>query len=429
MRLIKRLNRKFKLLGWIIFILLIIAFPSWGQVGPALTLDSCQHWAGIRYPLTKQTTLIERASDYNLANTAKGMWPRLLLAGQASYQSEVTQVPGPETGIQPPAKDQYKMYGEINQPITEVFRVNQQKELVRVNTAIDQAKVEVELTDLEARINQIYFSILLLQAQEAQARLTQQDLELAAKKVRAAIANGTMLKSDGDQLQAEWLSADQRIKELHAAKTGFIHMLSLLIGKDLPAEVDLLIPPEISSEHVIDRPELVLYDLQKRALNVQQRLVDAENTPRVSLFLQGGYGRPALNVLRNDFRGYYLGGVRFTWNLANFYTSANEKQLLENAQKMQDVQEETFLLNTNLQLTQQREEIAKYQSLLETDAAIVALRDNIKSTAMAQLENGIITTNDYLQQVNAADKAEQNQLIHQIQLLLAQYTYQTISGN
>ena len=92
------------------------------------------------------------------------------------------------------------------------------------------------------------------------------------------------------------------------------------------------------------------------------------------------------------------------------------------------MQKETFLLNTNGALKQQQSEVDKLKQLIAKDEEIIALREDIKNAANAQLENGVITANDYLREVNAADQSRQSLITHQIQLLQAQINYQTISG-
>ena len=93
-----------------------------------------------------------------------------------------------------------------------------------------------------------------------------------------------------------------------------------------------------------------------------------------------------------------------------------------------DLQKETFLLNTRSQLQQQKAEIKKYEALLATDSQIVKLRNEITLSAKAQLENAVITSSDYLLQVNAEDVARQSMILHRLQLLQAQTTYGIISG-
>jgi outer membrane protein TolC len=52
----------------------------------------------------------------------------------------------------------------------------------------------------------------------------------------------------------------------------------------------------------------------------------------------------------------------------------------------------------------------------------------VKKASLAQLENGIITADDYLRVVTEEDQARQSLIIHQIQLLQAQINYQTTLG-
>jgi len=56
------------------------------------------------------------------------------------------------------------------------------------------------------------------------------------------------------------------------------------------------------------------------------------------------------------------------------------------------------------------------------------LRTRIKNTSLSQLEYGVINSSDYLREVNAEDQAKQSRLLHETQLLLAQYEQQITTG-
>jgi len=105
-----------------------------------------------------------------------------------------------------------------------------------------------------------------------------------------------------------------------------------------------------------------------------------------------------------------------------------EKKIIELNQQTVGIQKDVFLFNTNTQLKQQQSDVDKLQKLVDTDKEIIDLRISVKDAAKAQLENGVITANDYLREVNAEDQARQGLITHQIQLLQAQINYQTISG-
>lgn len=410
---------------------LIAISHIYGQSSESLTIDACYQLAESNYPLIKQHALLDKTKEYSLINASKGYLPQINLSGQVSYQSDVTQVPIslPNVDIPSISKDQYKLYGEVSQPLTDLFTVKHQKEFIHANTAVEEQKIEVELYKLKERINQFYFGILLIDAQLTQAEILKKDIRSGINKNNVAITNGTALKSSADVLQAEVLKADQRIIELKATRKGYADMLSLFVNHPVNENTILEKPYVTSLTPEINRPELKLFEIQKKTFDVQNKLIDTKVLPRFNLFFQGGYGRPALNMLNNNFDLYYIGGVRLTWNISSFYTQKQEKQILDLNQNALDVQKETFLFNTNLTLKQQHSEISKLEELIQTDQDIVRLRENVKLSAQNQLAYGTTTANDYLTYINAEDQAKQNLIIHEIQLLMAQYNFKTTSGN
>lgn len=416
---------------WLIGLLLICSHWAVAQQSNSLTLDNCLEMAKQNYPLIKQYTLIEKTKEYSIANAQKGYLPQFNVAGQATYQSAVTAVPISLPNMEVPtiSKDQYRLYGEVSQSITDLFTAKDQKEYINANSEIETQKIEVELYKLRERINNLFFGILLIDAQIQQTELLKKDIQSGIEKTSVAIANGVALKSTADNLKAELLKADQRTIELKATRKGYADMLALFIGNPIDENTNLEKPQRQIFTNTINRPELRLFDLQKKSFDVQEKLITAKNLPRVSLFFQGGLGRPALNMLNPDFQGYYITGVRLNWNLTGFYTYKNEKKILANNQSMIDIQRETFLFNTNLTLKQQNADISKMQELIETDRSIITLRESVKNTTQNQLTYGTATTNDYLIAVNAEDQAKQSLILHEIQLLMTEYNAQTTAGN
>jgi outer membrane protein TolC len=299
------------------------------------------------------------------------------------------------------------------------------------NAQVEDQKAEVELYKVKDRINQLYLGVLLVDAQLEQVVYVKKDIEIGIKRVEAMVKNGTAFRSSQLTLEAELMKNDQRVIELNANRKGLIDVLSLFINRSLPANVKLeqpTIPMTLVKESVA-RPELKYYNYQNELFKVQNQMISARNRPKVNLFVQGGYGRPGLNMLKNEFDLYYIGGVRLNWGLGNLYTTKKERQILEVNQRMVDVQKDLFMLNTNTQLKQQEAEVGKLSQLIESDQQIIGVRAQVKEAALAQLTNGVITTNDYLKELNAEDQAKQSLLTHQVQLLQAQITYRTISGN
>ena len=397
------------------FLLLAIGLSTMAQ--SSITLVQCYTKAKENYPLISQIKLLDATVDYNLDNISKGYLPQISLNGQATYQSDVTSIPIniPGMAISALPKEQYKAYVEIQQGITSNYTIAKQKDVLLANSEIEKQKIEVELYKLRERILDLYFGILLVNSQLDLISLTKKDIEIGIEKVNAAIANGIAFKSSADILQAERISIEQRETELQFKRYGLIVMLNLFTKLDLTENTIFIVPayPEIIKK--ITRPELLVFDKQMQMFDAQSKVLTSQNIPKLGLFFQTGYGNPALNMFSNSFDYYYIGGVRFTWNLGGLYTYSKEKDLLKIQKDMVGVQKDVFVFNTTLAANQKNTEVQMYEKLFKSDNEIISLRTKVVENAQVQLENGVITTNDYINYVNARDKAAQNLAIHEIQ--------------
>ena len=144
--------------------------------------------------------------------------PQFSINGQATYQSDVTEIPIkiPNTTIPSISKDQYKIYTEVDQTIFDGGIIKMQKQSIEANAAVEDQKLEVELYNLKERINQLFFGILLVNEQDTLTEILKKDIQNGINKTNAAIANGTALKSSSDVLQAELLKVNQHSIELKA---------------------------------------------------------------------------------------------------------------------------------------------------------------------------------------------------------------------
>ncbi|MEO6721835.1 MAG: TolC family protein [Ferruginibacter sp.] len=399
--------------------------------GQTLTIDHAYEQAKQHYPLSRQRELIKKARDYSIENISKGYLPQFSVNGQATYQSDVTQVPIKIPGMELPviSKDQYRIYGEVTQSLYNGGILKDQARSQELNAVVEEQKLEADLYKLKESVNQLFFGILLIDEQIKQTSFAKSDIQSGINKAQAAVDNGTALKSSVAVLKAELLKTDQKTIELKAARKAYMDMLGLFLNQQIDDNTVLTKPNTPTLVADVKRPELLVFTAQRNVLDLQDKMLSSRNLPKVNLFLQGGYGRPALNMLSNKFEAYYIGGVRLNWSLAGLYTIKKDKALVDINRRSIELQKETFLLNTNIAMKQQDGEINKYKQLLQTDNDIIPLREEIKNTALAQLQNGVINSNDYLREVNAEDLAKQNKILHEIQLLVAQYNQKTTSGN
>lgn len=412
---------------WILFGLLIACSVAAQSV---LKLEEAQARAAANYPLLRQKALVQQQAQIGVANLHKNYLPQLSLGAQATYQSEVAQLPIklPNVQVDPLSKDQYRALLDVNQLIYDGGVIRQQQSLQRMGEKIATKQVEVELQKLRERINQLYIGALLLEYQLGQTAIVEKDLQAGLNRIKAQVGNGTAVKAAQASLEAELIRNQQRAIEISFSKQGLLDVLAVWMGDTTSVQYQLLKPAEQIAAAEISRPELAYFMLQDSVYQLQNKLVDQKAAPKLSAFAQGGYGRPGLNMLKNEFAFFYTTGLRLQWSISSLYTNKQEKELTRISSRMNEVQKDQFMLQTNAALRQQLAEINKYKQLLSTDQQLIGLRVKVKETAAAQLENGLITPADYVREVQAEDQARQNALIHEMQLLQAIIQYNTISG-
>ena len=395
-------------------------------INAQITLEECQRKTQEDYPLVHQYGLVEKTKEYNLENAAKGYLPQFALSAKASYQSEVTEIPVklPGVDLKGLPKDQYQVMLELQQKIWDGGGIRTQKKQTTAEAEIEKEKLNVDMYALNSRVNDLYFGILLLDEQLKQNVLLQDELERNYRQITAYVENGIANQADLDAVKVEQLNTKQKRVELVSSRMAYLKMLSLLVGEKLSQETVLEKPvpqDDISAVGEIRRPELSLFNAQGVGLQVQEKALNVRHLPQFGLFVQGAYGNPGLNMLKNEFSAYYVAGVRLSWNFGNLYTRKNEsRQLILNQQDV-NVQKETFLFNTHLEITQNNSEIKKLTELMKNDEEIITLRNNIKKSAQAKVANGTLTVTEMLREVTAENIAMQDKILHEIQLLSAIY--------
>lgn len=406
----------------------------WGSVSLcAQTLEQCRSMAREHYPAIKQYDLINEAEEYNVSNALRAWIPQIVLSGQATYQSATPTYPEKlnamlaASGLEMSGmrQDQYKIALDINQNIWDGGVSKAHKTVAQAEASEQRSKTDVTLYDLQNRVDNMYFGILLLEQKQAQTEAMIALLESNLSRMRSQYKNGVARQADVDMIEAELLGVSQGLTQIEASLNSYRKMLELFIGQPLTDDkLPLPAMPEIT-DRTVRRPELALFDAQSALLEAQKKTITTAVTPRFSLFAQGYYGYPGLDMFKSmtssDWTLNGLVGVRMQWNISGFYTHRNNLDKINNAQQNVAVQRGIFLFNTELKTTQEDAEIIRLKKVISDDARIVELRKNVRLAAESQLENNVIDATDLLRKITDETTAKLNQSMHEIELLQAVY--------
>lgn len=403
-----------------------------GQDVSILTLQNCQDLAVANFPSAKDKGLIQAVSQLKLANYGTFGLPQVSLSGQATYQSDAIDITlptqaGPKSIHQ--SKDQYKVTLDVNQLLYDGGTIRYQRKLEESSSAADAQQIDVDLYKIKEQVNNVYFLLLSLQENQKLLNTTLQEIKERETVVQSSVNNGVLTSSDLDVLTAERLKVEQQLVEIDINRKSTFSILSILISKPVPDTLKLTMPELVTTDSTIkSRPEYRLFELQNQRLEDSKQLTGSQLKPKVYAFAQGGYGRPGLNMLSDEFNPYYIVGASVKWTLWDWSKNKRERQVLDVQKQMITNRREAFDMNLNMDLQNRLATIQKLEETLKRDDQIVELRSKVTKTSSSRLENGVITSTDYLTDLNAETIARINLETHKIQLVQAKANYLLAKG-
>ena len=399
----------------------------------AQTLEECQRAAENNYPLIRQYGLIDKTTELTVDNIQKGWLPQVSALAQVTYQSDVTSWPdemksmmtGMGIDMKGLRKDQYKIGVDVNQIIYDGGAMSSQKAIAREQGSVQKAQNDVSMYQIHKRVNEMYFSLLMLNEQIKLNSDLQKLLEGNERKLASMVNGGTAAKSDLQSVKAERLNAVQQATNLTSQKQMLQRILSAFCGIEVRDVRKPVAPYKGARKRSEQRPELTALDAQIGLLNAREKALDAAMKPKLGVFAQGYYGYPGLNMfedmMNHDWSLNGIIGARLTWNIGALYTRKNDKAKLQSQRSLTESNREVFLFNNNLEQIQQNDNIERFRKLMAGDEEIISLRSAVRKSAESKLSHGIIEVTDLVREINAENAARVQMSVHEIEMLKEMY--------
>lgn len=396
-------------------------------IAQPLSIDSCYALAVRNYPLIKQYGLIEKTKEYTLSNAGKGWLPQVSITAIEGYVFGGL----PSFGSSGKSNSDLKFIGlgQVNQAIWDGGATKTQKKIINATAETDKASVDVSIREIRSRVNQVYLGVLLVDEQLKQLQEQDSILDNNIDRIKKLNDNGMAYKTDVDEIRVEKLKLNQQKKEFDYTRNGYLTMLSFLAGVRFDNQT-IFQKPVVTSQLTtleIIRPELSLYKSQRYLVNAQAGMQKVDMMPKIGIL--GAAVVLAPGISSSSATSIFVAGLSASWNISGLYKNSNEKQLTLQSLDKINVQEETFLFNTKMQLTQTSADIEKQEAVLAEDDEIVSLSQTIREGYQLKYDAGAGPMHDLLDAIIKENSARAQKAIHEMQLLMTKYDYKTISGN
>ncbi len=370
------------------------------------------------YPSISQYGLIEKSRDLTVSHAAKAWLPGVSVNG---FGVGLTQL----LDASPLGQMKDGVYGAsltVSQMIYDGGAVGAQRRVARARSEVEMRQTDVLMYDVNERVEQLFFGILMIDEQMKQVELLNDNLTISEKTVRSLMDNGMANQGDLEQVMVQQVQAQQRMVGLRSMRDTYCDMLGYFVGKQVES---LSKPSDTAVGMDVARPELSLFSAQESLLAVQKKSLNSRLMPTVSAFGMAAYHNRILPILKETNLAV---GLMVKWNIGALYTRKNDLASLSNQQKQIDVQRQTFLFNNHMQQRQTSGEIEALRRQMTLDDEALALRESILEKARKKVEMGTETVNELLRDVNAVSEAQQQKAIHEIELLQEINKLSTIIG-
>lgn len=379
-----------------------------------ITLDECLRLSRENYPLMADFENFNQQLELRLKTLNANYYPKIDLTAQYTWQNDVpgitAQIPGLDIPKAP--KQQYRAYVDLQQVIYDGGSTKAAKQLESSQKEAEKLNVEVQLFEVRKRVIESFFLKLTIQEQLKQLKVRQEVLEQRLNEMKSAVNNGMLLQSEADQFEVELLKVQQDEDALLEGELAAIDILNELTGIELAVDDELSMPLQTIDQ---SRPEYQLFQAQQIQLADAEALKGRQRIPVIAGFGQFGYGNPGFNMLKDELVPFYMFGVRLKWNIWDWKSVSNQKQVLQLQAQNVSHQQETFTKNLSLAEKDIQSRIRQLDKVLEKDDQIISLRETITIAKLSQMNNGTITASDYIVEQNAESVAKLAKQIHLIE--------------
>ena len=416
-----------------LYLLLVLSLFVCVQMSAQVTLEECIALAEENYPIISKYDLLEQTKEVNLSNINKGWLPQINVYGQGTVQNDTPSLPESLTNIINQTGTniaglnewQYRIGADISQNIWDGGTSKVHRKIERAEDAERQAAIDVQLYAVRERVEDLYFGILLMDAQIEQVKNMQLLLQSNLDKLRIMQSNGTAMQSDVDMVEAEYLGTVQQLTQAESASQSYRNVLGLFMGKSIVGQK--LVKPEafIPQDLMPSRPELKYFEKQLQTNEARNASITANMMPKIGLFAQLYYGYTGFdyfeNMMNRNPSFNILAGVKLSWNIGALYNKKNDRMKLKLSSDNINVERDIFLFNINLQSRSQLDHIDELKAVIKNNDRIVELRANVRKAAESQLDNGVIDATALLTKLTDEKQARLTAAYHEIQLLQSIY--------
>ncbi len=308
-----------------------------------------------------------------------------------------------------------------------IAAINIQQKIIETQQAIVDR-------DAKQQVASAYFNFQAIRRQLVFIDQNLVNISKLMENMKAMNREGLVIGTEVDKLEISKLTLENQKQMLESTKIQLENLLKILTGLNSSEKIELVSDELLQKTILVDastisHPELELIAAQKEMNSEERSGTNMSYLPSVAGYAayNYNYNMDPENDFRTGIESAFL-GVRLDWTLFDGFEKLRKNRV--NALNRVKIENSEELLNQqlNMQVENAQRQIGIQSNSLEIAKKQLELSERIMKQTEAQLKEGTISSNDYIQTQNTLFQSQTGVVAAYVSLRQAELEYlKTIS--
>lgn len=317
-------------------ILSLLLLALGGAAAAQQSLPECVHAALSNNPGLKvaESEAGIAAADADQAKAARlpsldfsGSYRRQSTIPELHFDAPLFQQFFPKGGIKLGSLDNSDLRLTLSQPLFTGFRLSGSRRAAEAMAGAKESELKRQRGELIFRVESAYAALLQAQKGAEIARSAREQIAAHLRDVEVMVEQGLARRDERLRVEVKASEADLALLQAENGVALAAAALENLLAAPLPAGTGLtamgpghIEPGTLEASLQLaaaNREELASLARAHQAADAGRKIARGGRLPALAGFASYGYGKPGLDMIRNEWMDYWLVGVGAEWNLWN----------------------------------------------------------------------------------------------------------------
>lgn len=277
---------------------------------------------------TKAAKLQTQSAENEMLSEQRSHLPSISLKASYVHITDVPQfeipIPGFNRTISLNPQDSYETGVQVDYIVFSGFAQSQATKVKEFEHKISRVNERQKNKDVVFNVIQAYRNAQFMKLSLDILADTRQRNVVQMQQAKALLKNGMALRLDTLSLSLNRLSIEQQIIKSKTVLENWLQLLKTLTGKhvNIAVTAEMNNNPVFNAYSVEDQSSVKNIKLQQQKISAIKGISSAAYYPKIWLSASFNYGKPGIDIIKNDWSTYGKWMIGLQWNIWNWRSDA-----------------------------------------------------------------------------------------------------------